>query len=66
MYIALFHHRPFFSEQDRYAVSRYTPPIDASQDWQLVSGTEEGGATVLEFTRKLINCDDKDLDIKVR
>lgn len=51
--------------QDRYALDRYLPPIDASQDWHLVNGSEENGATVLEFTRKFTTCDDKDLDIKV-
>jgi len=49
---------------DRFAIDRYLPPIDESQDWFLVSGEEENGYTILEFTRKLITCDDKDLTIK--
>lgn len=51
--------------QDRYAEGRYLPPIDASQDWFLVSGEEEGGYTILEFTRNLTTCDSKDLNIEV-
>ena len=31
----------------------------------MVSGEEENGYTILEFTRKLTTCDDKDLTIKV-
>jgi len=50
--------------QDRYAEGRYLPPIDASQDWFLVSGEEEGGYTILEFTRNLTTCDSKDLNIE--
>ena len=51
--------------QDRFAVDRYLPPVDESQDWFLVSGEEENGYTILEFTRNLTTCDDNDLDIKV-
>ena len=51
--------------QDRFATDRYLPPVDESQDWFLVSGEEENGYTIMEFTRKLTTCDDKDLTIKV-
>ena len=51
--------------QDRFAIDRYLPPVDESQDWFLVSGEEENGYTILEFTRNLIPCDKYDLDIKV-
>jgi hypothetical protein len=51
--------------QDRFAIDRFPPPVDESQDWFLVSGEEENHYTVLEFTRNLTTCDDKDLDIKV-
>ena len=51
--------------QDCFATDRYLPPVDESQDWFLVSGEEENGHTVLEFTRNLTTCDDNDLDIKV-
>ena len=51
--------------QDRFAVDRFLPPIDESQDWFLVSGEEDNGHTVLEFTRSLTTCDENDLDIQV-
>ena len=51
--------------QDRFAVNRVTPPIDQQQDWRLLSAEEEDGYTILEFTRKLVTCDDRDLDITV-
>ena len=51
--------------QDRFAIDRFLPPVDESQDWFLVSGEEENGYTILEFTRSLTNCDQNDLDIKV-
>ena len=41
------------------------PPIDSSQDWFLVRGVEEGGHTILEFTRNWTTCDDRDRDISV-
>ena len=51
--------------QDRFAIDRFLPPVDESQDWFVVSGEEENGYTILEFTRKLTSCDDKDLTIQV-
>ena len=51
--------------QDHFAIDRYLPPVDESQDWFLVSGEEENGYTILEFTRSLTSCDQNDLDIKV-
>ena len=51
--------------QDRYAERQALPPIDASQDWFLVSGEEENGFTILEFSRNLTSCDDRDLNIGV-
>ena len=52
--------------QDRFAPLAYIlPPIDPSQDWQLIGSSQENGHTVLEFTRPLVTCDEKDLDIKV-
>ena len=51
--------------QDRFATDRFLPPIDENQDWFLVSGEEENGYTILEFTRNLTTCDETDLDIKV-
>ena len=55
----------WFLLQDRFATDRFLPPIDESQDWILVSGEEENGFTILEFTRDLITCDDNDLEVKV-
>ena len=55
----------FFSIKDRLATSRSSPAVDEQQDWTLVEGKEEGGFTVLEFTRKYITCDKNDLPITV-
>ena len=54
-----------YSLKDRYAETRARPPIDKSQDWFLISGEEENGFTILEFSRNLTTCDTKDLEIKV-
>ena len=51
--------------QDRFATSRSPPAVDELQDWTLVEGEEEGGFTILEFTRKYITCDKNDLPITV-
>ena len=51
--------------QDRFAPGRVPPVIDEQQDWDLVGGEEESGFTILEFSRKYITCDDKDLPITV-
>ena len=54
-----------YALQDRYATGRFLPPVDLSQDWFLVSGEEENGYTILEFTRNLTSCDMNDLNIEV-
>ena len=53
--------------QDRYAEERVTPPIDAMQDWFLISAAINDGYTELEFSRNFTTCDNesKDLDILV-
>ena len=51
--------------QDRFAFQQALPPIDPSQDWFLVRGMEDGGYTILEFTRNWTTCDDRDRDIEV-
>ena len=51
--------------QDRFAPDRVPPTIDESQDWELKSGEEEEGFTILEFSRKYVTCDDDDLPITV-
>ena len=58
-------HFPCINIQDRYAFAMATPPIDPSQDWTLLSGSESSGYTNLTFTRKWITCDSNDRDIKV-
>ncbi|XP_078684910.1 DBH-like monooxygenase protein 1 isoform X1 [Branchiostoma floridae x Branchiostoma belcheri] len=45
---------------DRYAEAQAQPSVDESQDWELVSGNENGTHTVLRFNRKLTTCDVKD------
>ncbi|XP_078689271.1 DBH-like monooxygenase protein 1 homolog [Branchiostoma floridae x Branchiostoma belcheri] len=45
---------------DRYADGNAQPIVDESQDWELVSGYENGTHTVLRFNRKLTTCDTKD------
>ncbi|KAI8508061.1 hypothetical protein Bbelb_143010 [Branchiostoma belcheri] len=47
-------------QNDRYADANAQPIVDASQDWELVSGYENGTHTVLRFNRKLTTCDTKD------
>ena len=51
--------------QDRFAFQQALPPIDPRQNWFLVRGMEDGGYTILEFTRSWITCDDRDRDIEV-
>ena len=71
MYMPILHyacsyiHFPCINIQDRYAFAMATPPIDPSQDWTLLSGSESNGYTNLTFTRKWITCDSNDRDIKV-
>lgn len=51
--------------QDRFAVGRYEPKIDANQDWTLTGHMEKGGRTVMEFSRDMTTCDKRDIDITV-
>ena len=51
--------------QDRYAVGRFSPPVDEEQNWNLISGEEDGDFTILEFNRKYITCDEFDRAISV-
>ena len=62
MLFPLPHHH---SLQDRFAIGRFEPEIDESQDWILTGHLESGGRTVLEFSRKLITCDERDIAIQV-
>ncbi|XP_035664506.1 DBH-like monooxygenase protein 1 homolog [Branchiostoma floridae] len=45
---------------DRYAEDKALPPVDESQDWELLSGYENETHTVLRFKRKLQTCDVRD------
>ncbi|XP_019644850.1 PREDICTED: DBH-like monooxygenase protein 1 [Branchiostoma belcheri] len=49
-----------FTPLDRYAEAQGQPPVDESQDWELVSGNENGTHTVLRFNRRLTTCDVRD------
>ena len=52
--------------QDYHTAGRGRPPVDASQDFTLVKGTEHGGYTELWFKRKADTGDSgKDLPITV-
>ncbi|RDD43175.1 DBH-like monooxygenase protein 1-like protein [Trichoplax sp. H2] len=50
--------------QDRYATGYSTPALDQSQDYNLVSGEETNGMTILKFTRKYNTTDSKDLPLE--
>ena len=52
--------------QDRFADAQVLPPIDAHQDWLLLSGNEANGWTNLTFTRKWVTGDSRDRDVLVR
>ncbi|KAL5491375.1 hypothetical protein EMCRGX_G016654 [Ephydatia muelleri] len=49
--------------QDRFADAQVLPPIDAHQDWLLLSGNEANGWTNLTFTRKWVTGDSRDRDV---
>ena len=54
-----------FNTQDRYADAQSRPPVDAQQDWFLISGEEGDGYTILMFSRNWTTCDDRDREIVV-
>ncbi|KAK3087968.1 hypothetical protein FSP39_012921 [Pinctada imbricata] len=49
--------------QDRHTVGHSPPVVDASQDWFLLHGEENGFGTVLKMIRKLDTCDPNDMKI---
>ena len=56
----------FFLQDFHGVTTKNTRPVkDTKQDYELVGGSESNGVTVLEFKRKLVTCDSKDLDIPV-
>ncbi|XP_063401020.1 DBH-like monooxygenase protein 1 [Mytilus trossulus] len=46
--------------KDCHTTGHFTPEVDTSQDWHLISGFENDFGTVLTFSRKLDTCDDND------
>ena len=49
--------------QDRFAIGFAYPSEDTCNDWQLISGTESNGRTVIEVSRKLVTNDTQDRPI---
>ena len=45
---------------DRYATAKALPMEDACADWELVSGKEVNGTTIVEVMRKLVTNDTQD------
>ncbi|CAG7815673.1 unnamed protein product, partial [Allacma fusca] len=52
---------PYFA--DYHAVRNGMPDIDSSQDWTLISASENSTHTMLSFTRALNTCDKEDVSI---
>lgn len=51
----------FYSvSQDRHAVVRAEPVVDTIQNYQLISGVQNGTHTVVRFQRGLEICSDED------
>ncbi|XP_021953168.2 DBH-like monooxygenase protein 1 [Folsomia candida] len=48
---------------DYYAKEFSQPKIDAHLDWTVIQGVEEGGKTVIKFSRPINSCDDEDYPI---
>ena len=55
----------FVCIQDRHGLANGDSQLDASQDYDLIGAQENETHTVLRFRRKLVTCDDKDLNITV-
>lgn len=51
---------PFLLFQDYFTIGRQTPPLDAQQDWMLLSSSEENSVTTLKFYRKRNTTDQQD------
>ncbi|XP_031571436.1 DBH-like monooxygenase protein 1 isoform X2 [Actinia tenebrosa] len=45
---------------DRHGEGYSLPPLDDSQDYKLISGTEKDGKTTMKFSRKFDTCDNQD------
>lgn len=55
--------KPYFA--DRWATGKMEPEVDASQDWFLISASENVTHTMLKFYRSIDTCDDQDLPIPI-
>ncbi|CAG7826683.1 unnamed protein product [Allacma fusca] len=53
--------KPYFA--DYHAKGKQTPDVDASQDWTLLSASENSTHTTLKVTRVFNTCDDEDVPI---
>ncbi|XP_043935134.1 DBH-like monooxygenase protein 2 homolog [Protopterus annectens] len=51
---------------DAYSIGNVRPWIDMTQNYNLLSLTEENGFTCMRFSRKLQTCDPEDMDITAR
>lgn len=51
--------------QDRHGVGTKEPQIDDSQDWTLLSASENDTHTLLSFSRAFDTCDSQDFAINV-
>ncbi|XP_064598301.1 DBH-like monooxygenase protein 1 homolog [Liolophura sinensis] len=49
--------------EDRHATGKWEPISDTSQDWKLITGSQNDTHTVLRFWRKLQTCDKQDRPI---
>lgn len=52
--------------QDRHTVGYQEPLVDLQQDYNMTYSEEVNGTTTVEFHRKRLTNDSKDIDIKVR
>ena len=55
----------YLAVQDRYGLANGESVLDAQQDYDLIHAYENDTHTVMRFRRKLLTCDDNDLNITV-
>jgi hypothetical protein len=55
-----------FLPEDFHGVGSEAPQLDAEQNWEFKSASENGTHTTLSFTRVLDTCDTEDVAIGVR
>lgn len=56
----------WFCQQDYWSTTTGSPPKDATQNYELINGTEDGGQTVVEFSRDAVTGDNNDVQFMVR